>query len=82
MCDFAVPSVLNGCARHKVAPATEQRHWLEVTERNESDPNTSRICVALRQRSQDACSLRQESEYTVKPSLHLEPFTKGQRAMM
>ena len=36
-CDFAVPSVLNGCARqtHKVTLATEQQHWLEVTQRRE-----------------------------------------------
>lgn len=34
-CDFAVPSVLNGCARHmhKVTLATERRHRLEVTQR-------------------------------------------------
>lgn len=34
-CDFAVPSALNGCARHthKVTLATEQRRWLEVRER-------------------------------------------------
>lgn len=34
-CDFAVPSVLNGCARHmhKVTLATEEQHWLEVTQR-------------------------------------------------
>lgn len=38
-CDFAVPSVQNECARHrrKVALATEQCRWLEVTRRNYAD---------------------------------------------
>lgn len=47
-CDFAVPSVLNGCARHmhKVTLATERRHCLEVTQRK-ADQNASRICMAV-----------------------------------
>ena len=72
-CDFAVPSVLNGCARHtrKVAVATERRRWLEVTWRKRLDAdqkNASGISIALRRRQQEerGCKIARCTRCTVE----------------